>query len=684
MTDLVEEIRWWFEVGGYDVSERVGYASGEIDRFAVQRRGIRPPVIWWTVVGRFPDDLGGALNALDEARRAREAERALAIVTDEDMPEPYRPDLGARASNYVTLRYLALHLSGVFDELRRLAASAPLSPHMQKPFRDEAGHEVDGHRLVENWIGEGPSDVLVLRGRAVAAIEELIREVATERAGRCLDDPQRHVPLTLEPMEWHARESYKKLLACRWLIRAEESDEAPWALELRRTAPEKFETKALWEVGTPGVEAVMSWLRASAPGRPTEQFRAIVDRDTGFRKMMLWPTVRSQLNDALQREMPAQESAESWVVSVLSWSVYGLITHGVADLKDASEVWTDLEDGALRSFALGAVDVTESIEAVTAEKLEQRTGVVTYAGERPQDGWLIYLFTAMVVRDWFLARKIAREVRNGNLELLTRHVFPREHVGLFLAVLAPDVASLVGSDRFESLRREVEAEVARRVQLTLGHQLNRAIGAIGAHVRTVRRTFREDEIDTRTRSAFTRIDEELEHLRRLTERSRLLDASASSWELVTVHLEEAVSAVVDPLRERHPDVGVDVTIAADVAVRAVPEALREVVHCVMENAFHSVCVLPKGRPRSVQVSAERDGETVRLRIRDNGGGVRAEDRERIFLPYVTTKTGGPGEPRGTGLGLSIARTFAERMGAKVLLEVSNGETIFVMIFVAGR
>ena len=81
--------------------------------------------------------------------------------------------------------------------------------------------------------------------------------------------------------------------------------------------------------------------------------------------------------------------------------------------------------------------------------------------------------------------------------------------------------------------------------------------------------------------------------------------------------------------------------------------------------------------------AAREGETVRLTVRDNGVGVRAADRERIFDPFVTTKKGGA-TSRGTGLGLPIARRYARQMGARVELEASNGETVFAAVFVAGN
>lgn len=683
MVEAIEEIRWWFEAGGYEVSERVGLVGGEIDRFAVLRRGIRPPTLWWTAAERFPDDLGAALDALEEGRRVRGADQALVVVTGEEGPATHRPDLSGRAVNYVSLRYLALHLSDVLDEQRELAACASALPSIERLFRDEAGNEASGQQLIDRWIAAERREALILGGNEGGAIDELIHELVATRLERCLRDPQQCLPITMALLESDTRDPSKRLMRHRWVVGVEEAEGDPMGLQLRQSAREDLAGAIRWEIQTPTVEAVMAWLHAAAATRPTERLRAFVEPDDGFRDMFLRRDVRVAVHEAIQQETSSSLNAESWAVSVLSLGIQGVIRAGLHDEAEASHVWIKLEDGALRTFALGAADGVEPVLDDAVADLET-LGVVNYADGVSSDGRATYLFTSRLVRDWFLARKIAREVRAGNLELLTRHVFPREYVGLFLAVLAPDVASLVGADRSEALRREIEAEVARKVQLTLGHQLNRAIGALGARVRTVRRTFRDEALDDRTRTAFTRIDEELDHLRRLTERSRLLDVSASPWELVTVPLEEAVSAVAEPLRQRHPDIAIDIAVSAALAVRAAPEGLREVVHCILENAFHSVGALPEGRPRSVHVSAGRDGETVRLRVRDNGTGVRPEDQERIFQPYVTTKTGGPGEPRGTGLGLSIARTFAERMGAQVSLEASNGETVFVMVFVAGR
>ncbi len=58
------------------------------------------------------------------------------------------------------------------------------------------------------------------------------------------------------------------------------------------------------------------------------------------------------------------------------------------------------------------------------------------------------------------------------------------------------------------------------------------------------------------------------------------------------------------------------------------------------------------------------GGGVELSITDNGPGVGAEDRDRIFQPFFTTKAD------GTGVGLSFARQVALSHGGALALAPS--------------
>jgi two-component system, NtrC family, sensor kinase len=53
---------------------------------------------------------------------------------------------------------------------------------------------------------------------------------------------------------------------------------------------------------------------------------------------------------------------------------------------------------------------------------------------------------------------------------------------------------------------------------------------------------------------------------------------------------------------------------------------------------------------ALKVTTREFGESVEVRVRDNGVGIPAEDYEKLFQPFFTTKPTG----EGTGLGLSIS------------------------------
>jgi anti-sigma regulatory factor (Ser/Thr protein kinase) len=79
----------------------------------------------------------------------------------------------------------------------------------------------------------------------------------------------------------------------------------------------------------------------------------------------------------------------------------------------------------------------------------------------------------------------------------------------------------------------------------------------------------------------------------------------------------------------------------------------------------------------ISVSSRDLGAQVELRVRDNGVGVPAAIRERVFVPFFTTKPTG----EGTGLGLSITHDIIVRGHAgQIRVESEEGEfTEFVVL-----
>jgi signal transduction histidine kinase len=71
---------------------------------------------------------------------------------------------------------------------------------------------------------------------------------------------------------------------------------------------------------------------------------------------------------------------------------------------------------------------------------------------------------------------------------------------------------------------------------------------------------------------------------------------------------------------------------------------------------------------------------VRVTVQDTGCGIHAEDRDRIFQTFYTTKT------NGTGLGLSIVEGVLKNHGGKIFVEQPEaaGTRIVICLPASGR
>jgi PAS domain S-box-containing protein len=94
--------------------------------------------------------------------------------------------------------------------------------------------------------------------------------------------------------------------------------------------------------------------------------------------------------------------------------------------------------------------------------------------------------------------------------------------------------------------------------------------------------------------------------------------------------------------------------------------LQQVILNLLRNASDAMVVV-ENRPRYLLIRTERDGsDRVCLRVRDAGVGVDAQDINRLFDPFYTTKSD------GMGIGLSVSRSIIERHQGRLWAESNDG------------
>jgi signal transduction histidine kinase len=83
----------------------------------------------------------------------------------------------------------------------------------------------------------------------------------------------------------------------------------------------------------------------------------------------------------------------------------------------------------------------------------------------------------------------------------------------------------------------------------------------------------------------------------------------------------------------------------------------------------------------VSTRFDRQAQRVLIEVADEGAGISAENRTRIFDPFYTTKQ----DRGGTGLGLSISYTIVHNHGGELTLvsEEGRGTVATVSLPIAG-
>jgi two-component system, NtrC family, sensor kinase len=99
-------------------------------------------------------------------------------------------------------------------------------------------------------------------------------------------------------------------------------------------------------------------------------------------------------------------------------------------------------------------------------------------------------------------------------------------------------------------------------------------------------------------------------------------------------------------------------------VFADPDQLQQVFVNLIVNAFQA---MPKGG--TLTLLAYEGGDEARIAVKDTGCGISAENMNKLFTPFFSTKK----EVKGVGLGLAVSYGIIQRFKGRIEVESKSGE-----------
>ena len=259
-----------------------------------------------------------------------------------------------------------------------------------------------------------------------------------------------------------------------------------------------------------------------------------------------------------------------------------------------------------------------------------------------------------------------RDVNGRSLELLLAS-FSREKQGGVLVV----IHDVTEQRKTEEMRREFVANVSHELRTPLTNIRSYAetlVDSAGTIPPQMEKNFLEVILSESDR--MTHIVQDLLTLSRF-------DSGHSALKMTSFPFGQTVEEVYNATRLEAQRHGHRMSLDAEPGLPDIVGDRERIVQVMMNVVSNSIKYTPDGG--RIQIRAGRSGERVWMEVEDNGIGIPAEDRPRIFERFYRVDKARSRESGGTGLGLSIAKEIIDQHHGVIRLVDRSGPGLTVRI-----
>ena len=396
-------------------------------------------------------------------------------------------------------------------------------------------------------------------------------------------------------------------------------------LAKRITRPVQTLATAAREIGAGRLEQHIEPESGDEFGALTEAFNAMAGELVASRRKVERSTVE------LERKHLEVEGRRRYIETILERIATGVVS------VDAGGAITMMNGAALRLLGLDRDVVGQSARAVFVRADLQALAALVSGGGDTKVG--------------AAAQEIAlpRDGHELHLTAVATALVGESGVREGVVLVLDDVTPLIRTQKIAAWR-----EVARR----LAHEIKNPLTPIQLSAERLRRHFAAAPASARAlvEECTQTIVGEVESLKGLVDEFSQF-ARMPSPRTVPTNLHQLVVDTLALYNGIFADIAIERRFARDMPlVRLDPLQIRRVIINLVDNAVEAM-----ERRGSIAVETQRDASNniVRLVVADDGPGIPAAERDKLFLPYYSTKR------RGSGLGLAIVRRIIAEHGGSI-------------------
>jgi two-component system nitrogen regulation sensor histidine kinase NtrY len=396
-------------------------------------------------------------------------------------------------------------------------------------------------------------------------------------------------------------------------------------LAKRITRPVQMLAAAAREIGAGRLDQHLEPQSNDEFGSLVEAFNAMAEELAASRRRVERSTIE------LQRNHGEVEGRRRYIATILE-----RITTGVVSV-DSSGAITTVNSAAARLLGISRSSVGQSVRAVLnrpdLRPLAERLGS---AGDGVSD---VSPQETSVLRD-------GQEL---HLAVVATPLVGESGAAEGAVLVLDDVTPLIRAQKVAAWR-----EVARR----LAHEIKNPLTPIQLCAERLRRHFAGSPPAARALvdECTTTIVGEVESLKGLVDEFSQF-ARMPAPRTVPTDLSQLIAETLTLYNGLFSEVRIERRLAQDLGlVRLDAEQIRRVIINLVDNAVEAV---ERRGMIVVETQKDRTHSIARIIVADDGPGIPAAEREKLFLPYYSTKR------RGSGLGLAIVRRIIAEHGGNI-------------------